>query len=276
MICSLQCHLSLLASLCCMLAFGAAPALTLQSDLIQLEPWTISTTDAQGQEKLIGALPELLDEFEKRSGYTVTRRITPYARVEADLEGGLIDFSVMAWGQARARYANRGTDFGPLDFGVIFARSTTAKTYEDLYRLPLCTPLGLKVDPRYDIDQAMQKDLSVDYTTCVKKVVAGHGSVGVAGSMGTIDAIIDSLNVRKSFGDRLLLRVTTLSVSWSQRAPNNPEEAKVNAIFKSMVDDGTYERITRKWFGKHLSYFPRATPPSAKPSIKPARKPVSR
>ncbi len=259
-----------LTSLPCLLVGAPSHALTLQSDLIQLEPWTISTTNAQGQEKLIGALPDLLDEFERRSGYKVNRRITPYARVEAELEGGLIDFSIMAWGQARARYANRGTDFGPLDFGVVFARGTTAQSYEDLYRLPLCTPRGLKVDPRYDVDATMQKDLSVDYTTCVKKVVAGHGSVGVAGSVGTIDAIIDKLNVRKSFGGRFLFRVTTLSVSWSQRAPNNPEEARVNAIFKGMVEDGTYERITHKWFGKHLSYFPRATSPSTKPARKPA------
>ena len=96
------------------LASGAL-AREFKVDLIQFDPWAKKNPDPNSAEPHVGIIVDLLREFERRSGHSTIQTLTPYARVERDLEVGDCDFSIMAWGDARAAYANRGTAFVPLN-----------------------------------------------------------------------------------------------------------------------------------------------------------------
>lgn len=226
---------------------GAARALDFKVDLIQFEPWAKKNPDPQASEPLVGILVDLLREFERRSGHRALMTLTPYARVERNLEQGDCDFSLMAWGDARAAYADKGTVFLPLEFGVRARKGVPVRHYDDLHRIVVGTPRGLKVDPRFDADPRIRKDLVLDYTLAIRKAAADRDAMAVAGSLSSIDHIIRKLKLQAEFGDILVLNTTHLTVAYSKKSAQPAAQAQVNAVFKTMVDDGTARRIYQRW-----------------------------
>ncbi|MEJ5999826.1 transporter substrate-binding domain-containing protein [Paucibacter soli] len=247
----LSCRLA--AALLLTLSLPASNAAEFQVDMIQFTPWAQRNPDKNAAAPYTGIVVDFLDEFERRSGHKTHRTLTPYIRVEMDLESGAIDFSIMAWGDARARIANKGTCLVPLDFGVRARKGISLQSYEDLYKITTSASRGLKIDPRFDKDEAARKDMVLDYTMGVKKTAARRDSDAVGGSLSTINYLINSLGLDEAFGDTLVLNTTHLTVAYSKRAAQSALEAEVQAVFKTMVDDGTAKRIYGKWLGQHLN-----------------------
>lgn len=243
----MQCFAKHTTWLVLLLSLTLSHAAEYKVDLIQFEPWAMNNPDPTSAQPYVGIVPDYLDEFERRSGHTTKRVLTPYIRVEKNLEFGLNDFSVMAWGPIRAQYANRGTAFVPLDFGVRANKSVSIKRYSDLAAITISVPRGLKVDPHFDVDTDLRKDYVLDYTMGIKKTAALRDSQAVAGSLSTINTIIKKLHLESEFGDTFKLNTTHLTVAFSKKSALIADEAKVNAVFKTMVDDGTAKRIYDKW-----------------------------
>lgn len=240
---------TLLAALLLSTACPATAAAEFRVDLIQFDPWAKPNPDAEQAKKVpyVGIIADLLDEFEQRSGHKTIRTLTPYARVERNLKVGDTDFSIMAWGEARAAYANRGTSFVPLDFGVIPRKGLVLKDYSDLHKVVIAVPRGLKVDPRFDVDNNIKKEMLLDYTQAVRMSVAQRDAKAVAGSLSTLGHIIHKLGVESDFGDALILNTTHLTVAFSKQSPLLATQTEVNAIFKTMVEDGTAKKIYERW-----------------------------
>lgn len=228
----------------CQTAIGA----TFKTNMIQFDPWTrlvAGGNDSQTE----GILVDLLDEFERRSGYKTERTMVPYARVEQNLENGVTDFSLMAWGEARARYAERGTCLVPLAFGVRARKNFRIRSYDALYNIRIGTPRGLKIDPRYDVDTAMNKQMVLDYTTGVMMAGLGRDVDAVAGSLSTINYLIAQNNMQDRFDETLVLNTTHLAVAFSRKSPLFTKRHLVNRVFDSMEQDGTARAIYQKWLG---------------------------
>lgn len=222
-----------------------------QVDMIQFDPWALRNPVHDEARPYVGIVVDLLDEFERRSGHKTQRVLAPYARVELDLEQGQADFSIMAWGDARGRYANRGTCLVPLDFGVRARKGVVLDGYESLSAITTSASRGLKVDPRFDADPAVRKDYVMDYTTGVRKTAVQRDSDAVAGHLATINYLIDKHGLGERFGDTLLLRTTHLSVAFSKASPRKALESQVQQVFQAMVEDGTARRIYDRWLGRH-------------------------
>lgn len=218
-------------------------------DLIQFDPWAIPNpnTAKSNAEPYVGIVVDLLKEFERRSGHKTIKRLTPYARVELNLQTGNSDFSIMAWGDVRSAYANRGTSFVPLEFGVISRKGLALKTYADLQRISVAVPRGLKVDSRFDVDDSVKKEYLLDYTQAIRVTTAQREAKAVAGSLSTLGHIIHKLGLEQEFGDVLVLNTTHLTVAFSKKSPQSGAESEVNAVFKKMVDDGTAKKIYDRW-----------------------------
>jgi polar amino acid transport system substrate-binding protein len=240
---------ALSASLALSIAWPTALAAEFRVDLIQFDPWAKPNPDfaLASKQPYVGIIVDLLNEFERRSGHSTIRTLTPYARVERDLLLGETDFSIMAWGEARASYANRGTAFVPLEFGVKARKGVRLRTYDDLRQIVVAAPRGLKVDPRFDIDAEVRKELLLDYTQAIRMTVAERDAKAVAGSLSTLGHIIHKMGLEAEFGDVLVLNTTYLTVAFSKKSPLLAAEAQVNAVFKTMVDDGTAKKIYERW-----------------------------
>lgn len=230
-------------------AMPGATAAEFKVALIQLDPWAKQNPDAtlKAREPLVGIIPDLLREFERRSGHTTLQSLTPYARVERDLQEGAIDFTIMAWSDTRSSYAKRGTTLVPLYFGVMARQGISIKRYEDLKNIVTAAPRGLKVDPRFDDDNTVPKELVRDYTQAIRMAVADRKAKAVAGGLASLNHLIQEFGLAAAFGDVLVLNTSYLTVAFSKQSQQLTTEAQVNAVFKTMVDDGTARRIFERW-----------------------------
>jgi polar amino acid transport system substrate-binding protein len=232
----------------------AAAAGTFKTSMIQFDPWTRQIS-GEGSDKTEGIIVDLLDEFERRSGYKTERTMVPYARVEQNLQQGAIDFAVMAWGDARAVYAERGSCLVPLAFGVRARKSFHIGQYDDLYKIRIGTPRGLKIDPSYDVDQQMNKQMVLDYTTGVMMAGLGRDVDAVAGSLSTINYLIAQNKMQDRFDETLVLNTTHLAVAFSRKSPRFAKRHLVNSVFDAMEKDGTARAIYEKWLGVQSHQF---------------------
>lgn len=230
-------------------ALPSARAAEFKVDLIQLDPWAKPNPDAALKAKtpLIGIIVDMLHEFERRSGHSTVQSLTPYARVERDLQQGDTDFSIMAWSDTRSSYARRGTALVPLEFGVIARQGISIKRYDDLKSIVTAAPRGLKVDPRFDSDAGVPKELVRDYTQAIRIAVADRKAKAVAGGLASLNHLIQQFGLAADFGDVLVLNTSDLTVVFSKQSKLLTSEAQVNAVFKTMVDDGTSKRIFERW-----------------------------
>ncbi len=229
-------------------AVPAAQALELRACVIEFAPWGFYRPQKNGVTEEVGAIYDMLAEFEHRGPYHVTRMLLPYVRVEVELERGGCDFAIMAWSNARASYAIKGSVLVPLEFGVIALKGKPLRSYEDLKDLSIGVARGLKVDARFDADTSLHKSYDRDNITGVKKAVMGR-TTAVAGSLSTIRWLMTELNVQERFGDTLVLTSNDLAVAFSRRAAQLEAASEVNQVFNRMVADGTIGKIHSKWFG---------------------------
>lgn len=246
--------MALLSVLLCVMVTQAKAAATFKTNMIQFDPWTRLVPGGKNSETE-GILVDLLDEFEKRSGYNTERTMVPYARVEQNLQLGVTDFSLMAWGEARAVYAERGSCLVPLAFGVRACKNFRIRQYDDLYNIRIGTPRGLKIDPRYDADLRMNKQMVLDYTTGVMMAGLGREVDAVAGSLSTINYLITQNQMQAIFDETLILNTTHLAVAFSRKSLLFAKRHLVNAVFDSMEKDGTARAIYEKWLGVQSHQF---------------------
>ncbi|STQ90439.1 substrate-binding periplasmic protein [Iodobacter fluviatilis] len=215
-------------------------------DLIQEAPWAFQNPDLSGA-PYAGILVDLLTEFTKRSGHTTQITLTPSIRVIQHLKKGSTDFSIMIWNKNNEEYANKGTFLFPEHIGVRAKKGVAVIRYEDLKKITTSVPRGMDIEPEFDADPLLKKDLVQNYMMGVKKTVANRDSQAIAGSLSTINYTIKKLGLTQQFGDTFLLGTAQITIHFSKKSQKNKDEAKVNAIFKEMVDDGTVRDIHSKW-----------------------------
>lgn len=223
---------------------SASFAAEVKADVFLLAPWNMKEGD-----KMVGVLPDLLVELEKRSGLKVQAQSTPYARVVQDLQTGSCDFSILIWNDDRAGFATKGVDVVPVHNGVRAAKGSPLKSYDELKGLRISITNGLKIDPKFDADSSLKKEFDQDYNTGVKKVGAGHAQA-VAGALEPIEYVIRKEGLADKFGDTLILRNSFITVHYSKKAPHPEQEAKVNEVLAAMVKDGTVKQIADRWLNK--------------------------
>lgn len=226
---------------------GAARAVELSACIIEFAPWGFPRPRSLGGVEEVGVMFDMINEFERRSPHKVQRKMLPYARVELELEHGGCDFALMAWSDKRSTYANKGTVFMPLEFGVIAAKGRRLRQYEDLKPLTISVARGLKVAPRFDEDEALSKAVDRDNLTGVKKASMQRTSA-VAGSLSTLRWLIAELGAEEQFGDTLVLQTNDFASAYSKRSAYPELEGAVNGVFNAMVADGTVGKIYQRWF----------------------------
>jgi polar amino acid transport system substrate-binding protein len=215
-------------------------------DLIQETPWAFQNP-AQSGSPYVGILVDLLAEFSKRTGHTTQITLTPSIRVIHNLKNGRTDFSIMIWNKSDEQYTNKGAFLFPVHIGVRAKKGVRVIRYEDLKKITTSIPRGQDIEPEFDSDTLLKKDLVQNYIVGVKKTAANRDSQAIAGSLSTINYTIKKLGLTQQFGDTFLLGTAQLTIHFSKKSHKIKDEASINAIFKEMVKDGTVRDIYSKW-----------------------------
>lgn len=235
------------SSLFGLLSLNSVMAAELTVCMIELKPWAFFSENTSAS-RLLGVMPDILSEFKRRSGYEIKERILPYARTELELERGSCDIAMMAWSDKRSTYAVKGTNFIPLDFGVIAKKGVNLRSYQDLKGLKISVAQGLSICPEFDADNELLKHLDKDNLTGIRKVHHQRADA-VAGSILTLQYLIQQEGVHNSFGETIVLKKNDFSIAYSKQSQVVNNHKQLDAIFFAMKQDGIVGKIIKNWYG---------------------------
>lgn len=218
--------------------WGQADAADLALTTVDAPPWAGSNEAGPPS----GAFVDLVGELQIRTGHRVTVTLHPFARVVRDLEYGEQDCAILLWDDDRGRVALRGEQVYPMTFGVVARRDVVLSTYEDLVPLAISVTRNLKVDPRFDGDDRLRKDLDKDYRTGLGKLERGRVDA-VAGALPTILAQAERYGFAPILGEPLVLSVIPLVLQCSRQSQNVGHMASLDEAIRDMREDGSLARL---------------------------------
>ena len=192
--------------------------------------------------KFVGIFPSLVEEIEKRSGHQIRITLTPYARINRELESARQDCTMLI----RDDYRDRNTTKGELilnhPMGVIARKSLSLNRYEDLKEMRISLLRGSTVSDKFDRDSSLKKDFSTDYNIGLLKLK--HGRLdAIAGAIPTIQHIAKGAGLSYILGSVLELKSEPVFFQCSKNSRKIHYFNDVNSAIKSMKLDSTLTRI---------------------------------
>ena len=209
---------------------------------IDVAPWAYYDEE---KKKFAGIFPDIVKEIEAKTGYTISIKLTPYVRVNRELEIGRQDCTMLVTEEDRSAITTLGELVFNMPLGVIPHKNISLKTYEDLYGIDISVLRGSGISKRFKQDDKLQKSFDTDYKIILRKVVHGRAEA-VAGAIPTIQYLAKKQEMDNVLGEPLQLGVAPIYLQCSTKTQRNLEIVEVNKALKEMREDSTLDRITNK------------------------------
>lgn len=209
---------------------------------IDVAPWAFY--DEQSRE-FEGAFVEVVKELRQRTGYDISISLTPFARVDREMESGGHDCTILV---------PRGEDVvvgGELvsyhDVGVVPHKSIALTNYEDLHSLKISLLRGSAITERFDTDPELKKEYDTDYLIALRKL-ARQRVDAIAGAIPTILYLAEKNNLDQHLGQAFKLTEIPLVFQCSRKSPNLDAMPALNRAIEAMRADGTIDKIKADYY----------------------------
>jgi len=219
---------------------------------LPLPPWGFQNEVGQSN----GICYEWANAIAERMGRKVDNRIVPMARLFKSIEYGQADFSIMLRTPYSEKFsipiANVGVPFRTI---VWPRKGIEINNYNDLKKVRISMARGLKVGGQF----AKQKNLrimpSMDYAHSMQMFRAGRvdAIIGTQQSL-SYNAIKTGLVPTQEFDTPFVLANLEGWVQASQEFAAREGLDELKAATKSLIADGTFERIYRKYQSTMVSH----------------------
>ncbi len=214
--------------------------------LLDMSPWA-STSEGESS-KLVGILPDVIDEIEKRTGLIIKKNIATYPRIYRELDSMRGDCTIL---NLRKKYSDRvveGELLLRLPFGVVANKQAGDIDHN---KLPLLSISFLREGMFYEgfnDDERLPRKRSYDtsYVTGLNKIV--HGRVNaIAGAIPTIYYLAKKNSVDHLLGQPLVLYSEPIYFQCSRQSSSLHHMKVINLAIQSMREDGVLARIFEKY-----------------------------
>ena len=236
-------HQYLVALLLALLALTstAAPADKLSFITIDVAPWA-SVNEAGEME---GAFIELVNEIAQRINRKIDITITPFARVDRELETGSHDCTILVPRPDTLVVKGDVISYHPM--GVIPRKGTELTVYEDIQALRLSVIRGATMTPRFDEDTKIYKEYDTDYLIGLRKIARGRLD-GIVGAIPTLLYLAEQEGVADQLGEPFPLTEIPLLFQCSKNSPNLDIMPQVNAAIAAMKAEGVVKQIQSRYY----------------------------
>jgi len=221
---------------------------------IPLPPWGYKMSNGEPA----GIAFEWANAIAKRMGRNAENRILPMQRLFKEIEFGRADFSIML----RTPYsqtitvpvANVGIPFRTI---VWPRKGLSINSYNDLKGVPLSMARGLKVGGRFSEQKNLSIMPSVDYAQSMQMFIAQRVDAIIGTQQSLLyNAFKFGINPSEAFGEPFELARLE---GWVQASQDYIEREGIQEIQKaslSLIEDGTFERIFKKYIQRLLKRPP--------------------
>lgn len=229
----------LMAALCCVVSLTGT-AEPIKFITLDVAPWA-STQDGQMQ----GAFIEMVKEISARTGLETSISLTPFARVDRELETGGHDCTILI--PRGEESVVHGELVSYHQIGLIPRNGLTLNGYEDLSGKRISLLRGSAITPQFDADDSLDKVYDTDYLIALRKL--GRARIdAIAGAIPTIRYLADQNGLSDTMGEPLTLADVPLIFQCSQKSTHLEAMPEINRAIQAMIEEGDIERIRQEYY----------------------------
>lgn len=229
-----------------LMLIAPAPLSWAQTELrfitIDVAPWAFY--DEQSRE-FEGAFIEVVRELRQRTGYDISVSLTPFARVDREMESGGHDCTILV--PRSEKTVVRGELVSYHDVGIVPHKTISLAEYDDLHSLDISLLRGSAITERFDTDSELKKQYDTDYLIALRKL-ARQRIDAIAGALPTILYLAEKNNLDQHLGQTLKLTEIPLVFQCSRLSPNLEAMPVINRAIETMRDDGTIDKIKADYY----------------------------
>jgi polar amino acid transport system substrate-binding protein len=216
---------------------------------LDVAPWAYYD---QQTERYAGVFPDLIQEIERRTHYTIEISLVPYSfdRINRELELGRQDCTMVIVDKKRRDITIVGESVFDLPMGVMAKKEIALNDYEDLSGITISVLKELTEDEKFMDDDRLIKEFDLSYESGLRKIQYGRVDA-IAGALPTINYLAIESGVKSLLGKPLVLSVDPIFLQCSKKT--NPESymGDVNKAIKTIKDDFTLRNIMEKNMWKY-------------------------
>ncbi|MCP8899646.1 substrate-binding periplasmic protein [Gilvimarinus xylanilyticus] len=219
-----------------------AEPITLKFISIQVAPW--GWQDSESGE-IRGAFAEMVKELDARVDADLSITLTPFARVDRELELGGHDCTILI--PRPEEMVVRGEVVGEHDIGVIPARDVTLNDYSQLKGKKVAVLRGASITSRFDADVTFQKVYDTNYLMSLRKLDRQRVDA-VAGAIPTMRYLAEKNGLAGALGKPLKLGDVPLTLQCSRQSRHLDLLPALNRAVMDMKAEGVIERIKSEYY----------------------------
>ena len=207
-------------------------------------PWAYFDEKTQ---KYAGIFPDVVREIEKHTGHNIKITLSPYARINRELEAGRQDCTMLISQKDRSKVVVVGELVVNLPVGVIASKELELNDYNDLYEMKVSLLRGASISKRFNSDTELKKSFDTDYLISLRKIL--HGRLdAVAGAIPTIQTLAKENGLGDLLGEPLQLSLEPIYLQCSKGSENIKAISDVNMAVKSLRDSVVLDNIIDKYW----------------------------
>lgn len=205
---------------------------------IDVAPWASINPETGKPE---GAFVEIVRELEQRTGFRIHTTLTPFARVDRELESGDHDCTILVPRSDSIVIA--GEEVADHDIGVISHQEKPLKEYGDLKGQRISLLRGSELSEQFDQDEDFERVFETDYLIALRKLER-HRVDGIAGAIPTLLYLAEISGIGDQLAPPLKLTDVPLTFQCSRNSEHLEAMPAISRAIKAMKSDGRMQAIT--------------------------------
>lgn len=190
-----------------------------------------------------GAFVEIVDALEQRTGLNIQTSLTPFARIDREMETGSHDCTIAI--PRDKSLVSRGETLVTHDIGVVSLEEAPINSFETLRNKRLSIPRGSSISQVLEGDYNLQLEQDTDYLMALRKLQRGRID-GIAGAVPTIFYIAKKHDLYDMLAPSFKLSDVPLMFQCSWKSEKLDLMPVLNEAIRSMKEDGSLEAISSK------------------------------
>ncbi len=213
-------------------------AVVLKFITIDVAPWASYNTDTDKQE---GAFVAIADALSELTGLTIETTLTPFARVDRELESGAHDCTILV--PRDESIVIHGEFVADHAVGILSHKDSPIDHYDDLHGQTISLLRGSAISPEFDQDEAIDKVYDTDYLIALRKLDRQRVA-GIAGAIPTLTYLADQNGMSGMLAPPLKLTDIPLTFQCSRQSAHLEHMPALNAAIETLKQSGRMREIT--------------------------------
>lgn len=209
---------------------------------VDVAPWA-SINNKSG--KLEGAFIEIVKEISTRIDRHINITITPFARVDRELETGQHDCTILVPRPDTLVIKGDVVSFHPI--GIIPRKGITINAYADIHKLKLSVTRGATLTPEFDNDSKLHKEYDTNYIMGLRKVARGRVDA-IVGAIPTLLHLAKEEGIAADLGTPFPVIEVPLLFQCSRNSPNLHIMPIVNKAIADIKQEGVLTKIQSRYY----------------------------